>query len=726
MPFRLLNKEHQDKLSVSDIMVPLVIFFSGAALTAFLATKFDEAEKNSASIQMVAAARESFKIQNLTLMNSLLKLQSYNSSSDLPLSSSPRTRSTLHQLLSSTDFTDIRVITLDQAHPTAEVHLRFEFQSTKILKNEPSPYLAKKLLLMNKNKVSHFLALDFDDGRSTINSVWQSTSRKNQYLVFSSPIEYFLKDWPADTGLFLKLADRHSDLELLISKKGPSEKNLIVTLHDKETSPLKELAPLYHNSFVSDYYGLESEWYQAVPLRASAYVYSVAGCGLLISLIVSLFARFILRQNRDIYRLVVARTEEMEAAMMQAKEANRAKTRFLANMSHELRTPLNLILGMLEVMQGHNPNEKERKYILSMQGAGRHLLNLITDLLTMAKDDVTDVAVQKTSFSAYNFFDDIASIARPECKAKGLEMALEFSPEIPPLIAGDTVKTRQILLNLIRNSLKYTSKGKISLKAELVKFAGEGKARSCHLRLTVRDTGIGIPEEKLSLIFDRLYQLETEGRNSGTIGLSLSIVRDLVLKLNGNITVKSQPGLGTEFIVDLDFDIPYKSEDLEKAMTVELDQISKEKSVLENGSSRTPINVLVVDDDAGNRELMLAYLDEPHFKVQLAENGAEAFEMYKNSRPDLIIADLRMPVMNGFQLAEAINDYDQKDNFEVAVPFVLLTADALEETQQEAKRYPISVFLTKPVRKRKVLEVINDLRTSKLMGQATSRVQQAV
>lgn len=725
MPFRLLNKEHQERLSVSDRLTPLVIFVAGAALTAFLANQFDEAEKRSAYVKVVAAARESFKIQNLTLMNSLLKLQSFNSNSDFS-HRNVQSRNTLRQVLTSTDFKEVFVVTLNDARTSADVILSFNSEKTNLSRRKISGPFTKKLSLMSESNVSQLLALNFEEGRSTINSIWKSTAHKNQFLVFSSPLEYFLKDWPAEPGLILKLTDRHSKVELLISEKAPRQKELLVTLHQNDRSPVKGLSPMYQNSFVSDYYGLDSKWYHSEDRQLSAYVCSVIACGLLISLIVSLFARFILHKNRDIYRLVVARTEEMEAAMLQAKEANRAKTRFLASMSHELRTPLNLILGMLEVMQGLNPGEKERKHILSMQGAGRHLLNLITDLLTMAKDDATDVAVQKSTFSTYNFFDDIVSIARPECKAKGLEMVLEFSPEIPPLIAGDTVKTRQILLNLIRNSLKYTSKGEIRLKTELVKFTGEGTARSCHLRLTVRDTGIGIPEDKLGLIFDGLYQLDNDGRNSGTIGLSLSIVRDLVLKLNGNITVKSQPGLGTEFIVDLDFDIPYKSEDLEKSVTVELDQISKEKAVLETGTPRTPINILVVDDDVGNRELMLAYLEEPHFKVQLAENGAEAFEMYKKSRPDLIIADLRMPVMNGFQLAEAINDYEQKDNFEVAVPFVLLTADALEETQEEAKKYPISIFITKPVRKRKLMEVISDLRASQLVGQAGLRAQQAV
>jgi len=739
MPFRLLNQEYQDKISISDRLAPLVIFVAGTGLTILLAMSFYDAEKKNQSDHLIAASRESFKIQNLTLMNSLLRLQSFSEMADQPLTQSLNSRLALRQLLLSSDFKEVSFVSVNHNNSIAIEKIRMNSESAKFIDRPVSGFLNKKLVLMNENNVPHSISLNYDNGKATINSIWQSRAKKNQYLIFYSPIEYFLKDWPAEAGLIMKLHDRQAKLQLLLHKSNASGKKLLITLDDELLSP-KTFVPVYHNSLVSDYYGIDSDWYRQDTIQPSAYVYSILACGLLISLLVSLFARFILHKNRDIYRLVIARTEELESAMIQAKEANRAKTRFLASMSHELRTPLNLILGMLEVMQGRLLDEKEKKYVLSMQGAGRHLLNLITDLLTMAKDDVTEIPVQKTSFNAFNFFDDITAIARPECKSKNLEMVLEFSSEIPVLISGDAVKTRQILLNLIRNSLKYTFKGKITLKAELVKFTGEGKSRSCHLRLTVSDTGFGIPDDKMNLIFDRLYHLESAPGDSlisssgaaitpvggGTIGLSLSIVRDLVLKLNGNINVKSQVGKGTDFIIDLDFDIPFKSEDLEKETTVELDQISKEKSGYENGLQPEQLKILVVDDDAGNRELMLAYLDEPHFKVQLAENGAEAFELYKSEKPDLIIADLRMPVMNGFQLAEAINDFEQKDNFETVVPFVLLTADALEETQEEAKRFPVSVFLTKPVRKRKVIEVINELRSRKVITQNAARIQQVV
>lgn len=732
MPFSYLNQEYQNRLSISDRIVPLILFFAGAGITFMLSMAFFNAEKKNHYDRSIAASRESFKIQNLTLMNSLLKLQSYNELPDLTLLKSSQSRAALRQILTATDFSEAAVVVLDQ--PQSAIVLLKITNTKTIFTNQPtSGYLAKKISLMNSSNLSHSISLDLAGGKASINSIWQSHFKKNQYLVFSSPVEYFLKDWPSQTGLVMQLSDQQSGLDLQIQKKAGSDRNLAVSLSSAGNENTFPLVPVYRNYFVSDYYGIESDWFQFSTIKPSTYVYLVALCGFLISLIVSLFARFILHKNHDIYRLVIARTEELEAAMLQAKEANQAKTRFLANMSHELRTPLNLILGMLEVLQGRTFDEKEKKYILSMQGAGRHLLNLITDLLTMAKDDVTDIPVQKTSFNAYNFFDDIAAIVRPECKNRGLEMLLEFSSDIPSTISGDAIKTRQILLNLIRNSLKYTFKGSITLKAELVKFTGEGKNRSCHLRLTVSDTGFGIPEDKMNLLFDRLYHLNSPNpESSGTIGLSLSIVRDLVLKLNGNINVKSAVGKGTDFLIDLDFDVPYKSDDLEKNTAVELDQISKEKAITEaeaNGHlQREVLDILIVDDDAGNRELMLAYLDEPQYKVRLAENGVDAFEQYKLSRPDLVIADLRMPLMNGFQLAEAINDYDQKNNFETAVPYVLLTADALDETQEEAKRYPISEFLTKPVRKRKVIEVINELRARNLLSTSNiaARVPQAV
>lgn len=733
MPFRLLNKKYQDQLSISYRLAPFLIFLAGLGITFTLSIAFFESEKKINNNQVTSASWESFKIQNLTLMNSLLKLQSYSEVTEFQIGHSKGSRSAIRQILSSTDFTSIEVLNLTKtssADPQALTLMKMNPGQTDFTSVPTSLPMAKKILHMSKSNIPHSLALNIEDGKLSINSIWRSQVRKNQFVVFSSPMELFLKDWPLQSNIAMSLRDKQSGLGLTVKRSAADKKVKILILQNEETAP-KYFSLIYRNSLVSDYYGLESEWYQIEPIKPSNYVFLIAICGFIISLIVSLFARFLLHKNRDIYRLVVARTEELEKAMQLAKEGNQAKTRFLANMSHELRTPLNLILGMLEVMQGRSTDEKEKKYILSMQSAGRHLLNLITDLLMMSKDEVTEIPIKKSSFNSYNFFEDITAIVRPECKGKGLEIVLDHSAEIPPVITGDTVKTRQIILNLIRNSMKYTPKGQITLKTEIVKIVGEGNVRTCHLRLTVSDTGSGIPEEKMKEIFDGFYQLDrTNALVNGSIGLSLSIVRDLILKLNGNISVKSEVGKGTDFIVDLDFEVVTK-DSLEIKAALDDNESTTEKALIEvqevSDSQREVINVLVVDDDPGNRELLEAYLDEPRFKVKLAVNGLEAFELYKAERPDLVIADLRMPLMNGFELAEAINEHDQKNNFEVAIPYVLLTADALDETHEESKKYPISVFLTKPVRKRKMLEVINELMLRKrLVAARPTRIQQAV
>ena len=527
--------------------------------------------------------------------------------------------------------------------------------------------------------------------------------------------------------------------------------------------------------------------------------------------------------------MVVSRTEELENAMYQAQEANQAKTRFLANMSHELRTPLNLILGMLEVLQSNTSDQKNIGYIKNMQSAGEHLLNLITDLLSMSKEEASDVQVNQTPFSVPTFFEEIVSIIAPESRKKNLDLVLKISHEVPAVLLGDAVKVRQIILNLLRNALKYTSHGKISLSVDLVKKDTE-KLNSCHLRINVEDTGVGIPKSKMHLIFDRFFQIESSKMLAdGGVGLGLSIVKDLVSKMNGNIAVKSEEGVGSAFTVDLDFGfrdesswikryqfnkdevskqilfitdkkslfdevkglLPAANFKLEK---LSLDKFSSDESqplykksdiivlseydehligfinrrfedkkivVLTNDfngrvgkknqnvifihrapiiytqlfeafdfiqirkkisnaaavpeqeapksiTSEKEISILAVDDDAGNRELIKAYLDGLPFVLHFAADGQEGFEKFQAHKPDMIIADLRMPIMNGFELAEAVRNFE-KQSEKNKVPFILLTADALEETSKESSKYDISMFLTKPIRKQKLIDAIFNL-----------------
>jgi CheY-like chemotaxis protein len=484
---------------------------------------------------------------------------------------------------------------------------------------------------------------------------------------------------------------------------------------------------------------------------------------------------------------------------------------------------LNLILGMIELLQINSQDKKTFDYLKNMQSASEHLLNLITDLLSMSKEDASDVKINIAPINLPIFFEEIAFIIGPECRKKNLAFQMHISHDLPAQLSGDPVKIRQILLNLLRNSLKYTNSGKLSLNVELVKKSPTDLAPLCHLRFEVKDTGVGIPKGKMNLIFDRFFQIEdSKMLAEGGVGLGLSIVKDLVSKMHGNIVVKSELGKGSTFTVELDLEcrdeqiwinqyqlvrsnltrlalicdtkeqtavitrlLPQKifsvtdiipEEIASSAHIAEYDQYVvastsrialknlrdkigdkkiiliaddpgltadsphkntqlidnlpilssklfdaldfkaiKKKSSLPTEAeqlqikTQKTISILAVDDDAGNRELLKAYLNDPQFKVEFAGDGKEAFLLFVNNKPDLVIADLRMPIMNGFELAEAIKNYETENMTNgIATPIILLTADALENTSNEAKNYAISKFLTKPIRRTKLLNAIHE------------------
>ncbi len=592
-------------------------------------------------------------------------------------------------------------------------------------------------------------------------------------------------------------------------------------LNDFEKNHVKRF--LFENKF-SGTSSLIFRWYKAQSTKVSTVTWVAAVSGVLMTSLIVLLLRFVLSQNRMVADLIINRTENLESALNEATEANLAKTRFLGNMSHELRTPLNIILGMLELIEETNKDQKINDYLKSIRVSGDHLLRLISDLLDMAKQDNREITVKNIPVRFPFFVEEIGQLIANAAQKKDLDFHISIAPSIPELIKADPARLRQILMNLLRNSIKYTVSGYIELAVSVAKESTTKSGQRITLRFEVKDTGVGIPAAKQNQIFERFLQLESSKiLSQGGVGLGLSIVKDLVQILNGNITVKSEIGQGSVFTVDLDFDVistqPWTSSYVQKNKTpinvaiisddadfvsrfkqylnfpfiksnsfsidqltknnfnqsetkfthyildqrqnIDLTKVSDQFSQIDlilvcsdkmvnppTGAANTYIvdcnpllptpllnclglyrtdnkilnetatqekqndlitknsdrklTVVIADDDDGNRQLFKAYLNNLGWNLIFAENGKEAFEKIQQYKPDLVIADLRMPIMDGLELTRKL----RADKVFHDMPVILVTADALDETEALARKHGVSDFLTKPVRKTKMLDSI--------------------
>ncbi len=545
MLFDLQNDLDQRKKSQAALGLPLIVFLIGLILTATLANTFHQSEFRFKHENLETIIREFYKGQNLLLNNSILRIQSSNEISSLIHSNDSRKKNIVKEIVSNTMFQKVTLYTLHRKNKKISQDLpeldKLREINTKVVpfpenltEKTPNIYLKRKIKKMISDNLINTIGLSSTPQMSSIYLIWRASNKKD-FIVFSSPLETFFKDWPRSTGLVAVVHDRQTELDVLVEKDPFTETfNFSFNAERISSAQKKSKFVMSNNSFVDESYGVSVDWFQNSKNLTSSYVMMIIIFGLSISIMAALLLRFILDQNRRISKLVVSRTADLELAVKEAQAANTAKTLFLANVSHDLRTPLNIILGMIDLVKVDGTDKKNQNYLQTMQTAGEQLLNLINNLLSVIKEQHSDLQ---------------------------------------------------------------------SIKNE--------------------DAAEPTPVHQLPL---------------------------------------------------------------------------------------SPISILAVDDDSGNRELLKAYLDSPHFDVTFAEDGAAAFKLFIEKKPDIIIADLRMPQMSGFELAQAIHDYEtiEKKSLKIT-PFIILTADALESTSEEAKKYSVSLFLTKPIRKNKLLQAVYSL-----------------
>ena len=374
------------------------------------------------------------------------------------------------------------------------------------------------------------------------------------------------------------------------------------------------------------------------------------------------------------------RMEKLRIARDAAEAANQAKSLFIANMSHEFRTPMNAILGFTSLLEAMVKEEKARMYLTCVKSSGKSLLSLINNILDLSKIESGTAELQCTTLMPATFFAEISHIFAHSVYQKEIEFLLELSPDLPTAIRTDETRLRQILLNLIGNAVKFTESGyvKVAVRAENI------QSQSVKLIIRIEDTGLGIPEEELDQIFDPFVQ--RKGQNAaqyeGT-GLGLSISRGLAELMKGKIEVTSTLGKGSVFTLILD---EVEIVDLSETDTEDQKQIQPQSLHFEKAV------VLIADDTESNRHLLRSYLESTGLEITEACNGEEAVNFARIFRPDIILMDIRMPVMDGYEAIEKI----RQEKALARIPIITITASAMENDEKEIRKL-CEGYLRKPV-----------------------------
>jgi len=375
---------------------------------------------------------------------------------------------------------------------------------------------------------------------------------------------------------------------------------------------------------------------------------------------------------------------ELEYQKKKAEEANLAKSQFLANMSHEIRTPMNAIIGFSDLLAEEQLSEEQANYVNIINKAGKHLLNIINDILDLSKIESGKVVIEMADCAVPELLDNISNLMQVRARAKQIQFNIISSPTVPKIIRTDGLRLQQCLVNLVGNAIKFTDQGHVHL---YVSYDPDHVAGL--LRFDVKDTGIGIPPEKQQVIFEPFTQADNSTtRKYGGTGLGLTITSQLVKMMGGTMEVKSEPGKGSVFSILL----PLPVDSAVKPQAVNLVKEITDSESLES-SARFGGHILVAEDNPANQQLIQILLEKMGLAVTLVDNGQSAVEAATATAYNLILMDMQMPVMNGYDAVQILRHRNIK------TPIVALTANAMQGDMQKCIENGCDDYLPKPIDK---------------------------
>lgn len=399
-----------------------------------------------------------------------------------------------------------------------------------------------------------------------------------------------------------------------------------------------------------------------------------------------------LRLSNDLLEMKVEeRTAELKKAKEEAEAANRAKSLFLSKMSHEIRTPMNAILGFSQLLK-RDPalTDSQDKYLTTINRSGEHLLALINDVLEMSKIEAGCIELQPSAFDYHRLIDDLINMFRIRTESKSLQLDSMIAKDVPQYLYCDQGKLREVLINIIGNAVKFTDQGGIVVRAAVQ----EAHGREFVLKVEVQDTGCGIADKDIEAVFSPFEQADSEHWHEGT-GLGMSISRQFARLMGGDVTVVSRLGKGSSFTFT--FNAEETSADQVKSVADECRQ-----SILGIAEGQPEFTVMIADDDATNRRLLVSLLTSVGFKTCPATSGKEAIELFRKVKPDAILMDYHMPEVDGLEATRKIKALpDGKET-----PIIIVTASAMDESRDEALGAGADDFIRKPYLETDLLEAI--------------------
>ncbi len=401
------------------------------------------------------------------------------------------------------------------------------------------------------------------------------------------------------------------------------------------------------------------------------------------------------KENEELKMQLAVLQSQIKDFQEKVDTSNQLKSMFLANISHEIRTPMNGIIGMYNVLKQTDLSDEQREFLDIINLSGTNLLTIIDDILDLSRIEAGQLKLENNDFNLSDIINEVIDLLEIKAKGKGIKLYTSFESHIPNAYIGDQTRLKQILINLTNNAIKYTKEGSVTIKIDSEEISKEEYI----LKFNVIDTGIGISKQGQEKLFKAFSQIDsTTTRKYGGTGLGLAIAKNLSTLMSGEIGVDSEEGKGSTFW--------FTAKIKRNAEISEFVQKPKSKIA----KNIKPLSILLVEDNLLNQKFAIATLKKEGHKVEIAENGKIAVDMFKNYKYDMILMDIQMPVMDGLEATKEIRKIEMNRKVKDPIKIIAITAYVMERDRSMCLGAGMSEYLAKPFKPNELIDLITNLK----------------